>query len=132
MMKQVTAQDQKKIVQIVKNFFMRETNNDEEQTSKMLTELAKVIQGPGAKLVHLGDNVYIVQVQDKNHVEIDNLSRTAAVKNLGKLIKFLKGIDVKVAVYSTKEKIKPTLDKLNIKYSTRDGDNDETVYKMEL
>lgn len=129
---QITPEEQKQVVQIVKSYFMQQTNNSVEKTNKLLEQLAKAIQGPGVKLVHLGNNVFVVQVTGPNTAEIDNLSKASANRKLAELIDVLRNLGVKQATYSTKEKISRVLDQASVTYNKKSGRNGETVYTLEL
>lgn len=129
---QITPEEQKQVVQIVKSFFMQQTKNSIEKTNKLLEQLGKAIRGPGVKLVHLGNNVFVVQVTGQNTVEIDNLSKASANRKLIELIDILRNLGVNQATYSTKEKISKVLDHASISYIKKAGRNGETIYIMEL
>ena len=129
---QITPEEQKQVVQIVKSYFMQQTNNSVEKTNKLLEQLAKAIQGPGVKLVHLGSNVFVVQVTGPNTVEIDNLSKASANRKLSELVDILRNLGVNQVTYSTKEKINKVLDQASVTYNKKAGRNGETVYVMEL
>mgnify|MGYP003349377159 CR=1 FL=1 len=129
---QPNARDQKRIQQIVTAFFMQQTHNNVEKTDQLLGHLARAIQSPGVKLVHIGENVYIINVQGQNKVEFDNLSRAKVGANIQKLIPMMANMGIKTAVISTKEALKPKLDRLGVNYMTTEGNNNETVYTLEL
>lgn len=129
---QPNARDQKRIQQLVTAFFMQQTHNNAEKTDQLLGHLARAIQSPGVKLVHLGDNVYIINVQGQNKVEFDNLSKAKISANLNKLIPMMANMGVQTAVVSTKESLKQKLDRLGVSYMTTEGKNNETVYTLEL
>lgn len=129
---QITPQEQKQVQRIVKSYIMQQTHNNVEKTNQLLGQLAQAIKTDGVKLVHLGENVYIVHVQGPNKVEIDNLSRTPATRNMAKLIGVLSNLGAQQAVFSTREKLDSVLDKLNISFSKVEGKNKEMVYTMEI
>jgi hypothetical protein len=74
----------------------------------MLAALVQTIQEDSAKLVHLGDYVFLVLVRAKGVVEIHTMGDTNSPRELAKSIKmlaaYLKGIDVKIAYTYAEDK----------------------------
>lgn len=79
----------------------RRTTNSEKEVQENLNKLARVLKDDGAKLVHLGNVLFLLLVRAKSVVEIHILGKEstaeAMVKNIKQLFKFLKNINVEVA-----------------------------------
>lgn len=95
-------QEAQEVMQIATDYFMQEAGGDEVKANQMLSALAGMIQGPGAKLVHLGNIVFLVMVRAKGVVEIHTMATkldpSEMVDALNKLLAYLKNIGVKTAM----------------------------------
>jgi len=94
------TQEQDQIVQIAMNYFKKETGSDE-QAQKMFNALAVTVRDKGAKLVHLGNVLFLVMVRGKGVVEIHTIGTEAQPRYLAEdfkqLAAYLKKIGVKTA-----------------------------------
>lgn len=81
--------------------YARGASKTEEEAQKLLGALAAIVQGKGAKLVHLGNVLFLVLVRGKELVEIHTMGEEDKPRSLAKnfldLAKYLKSIGVKVA-----------------------------------
>jgi hypothetical protein len=97
---QMDAQEQQKIVQIALDYFKKETGSDE-KAQDMLGKLAAIVKDKGAKLVHLGNVLFLVMVRSKGVVEIHTIGTEAQPRMLAddfkQLAAYLKQIGVKTA-----------------------------------
>jgi len=97
---QMDAQEQEQIGQIALNYFKQETGSDE-GAQEMLTKLATIVSEEGAKLVHLGNVLFLILVRGKRVVEIHTIGTEAQPRYLAEdfknLATYLKNIGVKVA-----------------------------------
>ena len=97
---QMDAQEQDQIIQIALNYFKQETGSDA-QAKEMLGKLATIVSEEGAKLVHLGNVLFLVMVRGKGVVEIHTIGTEAQPRYLAedfkKLADYLKKIGVKTA-----------------------------------
>lgn len=131
---QPTPAEQKQIAKIVKAFLVKEAGN-ERDADILLGQLGKIIQGQGAKLIHLGENVFLVAVQGPNQVEVQNisLSRTTLNKNMDRLMKTLRGLGVSTVDYlDPKGKDMSALKRNKITFDQSKNDAGENVYRITL
>jgi len=93
-------QEQEQIVQIALNYFKEETGSDK-KAQEMLSKLAVTVKDEGAKLVHLGNVLFLIMVRGKGVVEIHTIGKEAQPRYLAddfkKLAEYLKKIGVKTA-----------------------------------
>ena len=93
-------QEQEQIVQIALNYFKEETGSDK-KAQEMLSKLAVTVKDEGAKLVHLGNVLFLIMVRGKGVVEIHTIGKEAQPRMLAddfkKLADYLKKIGVKTA-----------------------------------
>lgn len=96
----IDPQEQEQIVQIALDYFKKETGSDE-QAKEMLGKLVTIVTEEGAKLVHLGNVLFLVMVRGKGIVEIHTIGTEAQPRfladNFKKLADYLKQIGVKTA-----------------------------------
>jgi len=96
----IDAQEQQVVAQIANDYFLKELGSQEE-ANKALSKLAKVVQDEGAKLVHLGNVLFLVIVRGKGVVEVHTIGTEAnpmdLVKDFVDLTNYLKNIKTKVA-----------------------------------
>jgi hypothetical protein len=97
---QMDAQEQEQIVKIALDYFKKETGSDE-QAQEMLGKLATIVTEEGAKLVHLGNVLFLIMVRGKGVVEIHTIGTEAQPRQLAddfkKLADYLTKIGVKTA-----------------------------------
>ena len=97
---QVDSQENDEIVRIALDYFKKETGSDK-KAQEMLGKLAVTVQEEGAKLVHLGNVLFLVMVRGKGVVEIHTIGTEAQPRYLAedfkKLADYLRNIDVKTA-----------------------------------
>jgi hypothetical protein len=81
--------------------YARSASKSEEEAQKLLEALAAIVQEEGAKLVHLGNVLFLVLVRGKELVEVHTMGDEKKPRDLAQnflnLAKYLKGIGVKVA-----------------------------------
>lgn len=102
--------DPNAIVKIATDYFRKATKSEEEAQA-LLGGLARILQDEGAKLVHLGNVLFLVLVRAKGVVEVHTIGEESKPRDLAKnfidLYKFLKNIGVTTAyTYSEDEKFK--------------------------
>lgn len=92
--------EQDKIVQIAMDYFRQETGSDEE-AEKLLIQLSQAVQDDGAKLVQLGNVLFLVLVRGEGVVEIHTIGTESQprqmAENFQQLAAYLKNIGVKTA-----------------------------------
>jgi hypothetical protein len=97
---QMDKQEQDRIIQIALDYFKKETGSDK-TAQQMLGTLAAIVKEEGAKLVHLGNVLFLVMVRGKGVVEIHTIGTEAQPRYLAedfkKLADYLRNIDVKTA-----------------------------------
>lgn len=101
MAEQVTdKQEQDAIVKIALDYFKKETGSDK-KANEMLAKLAEIIKEDSAKLVHLGNVLFLVMVRGKGVVEIHTIGTEAQPRMLAddykQLAAYLRNIGVKTA-----------------------------------
>jgi hypothetical protein len=81
--------------------YARGASKTEEEAQKLLGALAAIVQEDSAKLVHLGNVLFLVLVRGKELVEVHTIGDEKKPRDLAQnflnLAKYLKGIGVKVA-----------------------------------
>lgn len=81
--------------------YARSISKSEEEAQKLLGALAAIVQEDSAKLVHLGNVLFLVLVRGKELVEVHTLGDEKKPRDLAQnflnLANYLKGIGVKVA-----------------------------------
>lgn len=101
----ISAQEQQEVAQIANDYFLKELGSQEEADLAM-GKLAKLVQDKGAKLVHLGNVLFLVLVRGKGIVEIHTMGNEPnpmdLVKDFVNLANYLKNIKTKV-VYTYSE-----------------------------
>jgi hypothetical protein len=96
----IDAQEQQVVAQIANDYFLKELGSQKE-ADKALSKLGKLVQDKSAKLVHLGNVLFLVIVRGKGVVEVHTIGTEAnpmdLVKDFVDLTKYLKNINTKVA-----------------------------------
>lgn len=92
--------EQDQIVQIALDYFKKESGSDE-KAQEMLGKLATIVSEEGAKLIHLGNILFLVMVRGEGVVEIHTIGTEAKprmlAENFKKLAAYLQKIGVKTA-----------------------------------
>lgn len=100
-MEQQPRAEQQKVIQILYFYFLQQYG-DEQKAAAGVEAVAQQLKDPGFKLVHFGDTVFGIAVSDKNTVEFQAMvgkteNPTVEIHQaMKKLIKYLKGLDVKL------------------------------------
>jgi hypothetical protein len=88
--------------------YCRSVTKTEEEAQQMLGALAGLVQEESAKLVHLGNVLFLVLVRGKELVEVHTMGDEKRPRDMAKnfvdLTNYLKGIGVKVAYTYTPDK----------------------------
>lgn len=127
------------IMRIATEYF-RSVTKTEDEAQQMLTTLAGVVQEQGAKLVHLGNVLFLVLVRGKELVEVHTIGTEDKPRNMAKnfvdLANYLKGIGVKVAyTYTPDTKFEKLAKMVNLdiqKYKSEVQGTMMNVYVVEL
>jgi hypothetical protein len=120
--------------------YARKSTESEEEAQEMLRTLAGVLQEQGAKLVHLGNVLFLVLVRGKELVEVHTMGDESRPRDLAKnfvdLAKYLKNIGVKVAYTYTPDakfsKLAQMVDLKIQKYKTNIQGQSMNVFVVEL
>jgi len=92
--------EQQEVVRIANQYFLQELGS-QEAADEAMGKLATLIQEDGAKLVHLGNVLFLVLVRGQGVVEVHTIGNEASPRNMAKnfvdLANYLKNIKVKVA-----------------------------------
>lgn len=92
--------EQQEVARIANDYFLQELGSQEAADDAM-SKLATLVQEKGAKLVHLGNVLFLVIVRGKNVVEVHTIGNESSPRDLAKdfvdLVNYLKNIEVKIA-----------------------------------
>jgi hypothetical protein len=92
--------EQQEVVRIATQYFLQELGS-QEAADEAMGKLATMIQEDGAKLVHLGNVLFLVLVRGEGVVEVHTIGTEESPRNMAKnfvdLVNYLKNIKVKVA-----------------------------------
>lgn len=107
---QIDDQEAQEIMRIATDY-CRSATKTEEEAQKLLSALAATVQEEGAKLVHLGNVLFLVLVRAKETVEVHTMGEEKSPRDMAQrfqeLARYLKGIGVKVAyTYAQDSKFK--------------------------
>jgi hypothetical protein len=110
--------DQKAVMKIATDYF-RKTAKDDNHVQQMLAGLARILKDEGAKLVHLGNVLFLVMVRGQGVVEVHTIGEEKKPRDLAKnyldLSKYLRNIGVKMAyTYAEDEKFKKLAKMVNL------------------
>lgn len=128
------------IIEIMQKYFLKATGS-KEKANQLINETAKLIQQPAAKLVHIGDSVFLLLVKDKGVVEFHTMraenDSVAMAKELKQLADYCKQIGVqKVYTYSDLPQFKAVAKRtrLPVEITEQQGADgkDYTVYTLQL
>ena len=96
----IDAQEQQVVAQIANDYFLDELGS-QENADLAMSKLAKLVQEKGAKLVHIGNVLFLVIVRGKGVVEVHTIGNEPnpmdLVKDFVELTNYLKNIKTKVA-----------------------------------
>lgn len=96
---QMSPEEAQKIQSIAHTYFLQETGS-EEGAQKMMGALAALVQEEGAKLVHLGNVLFLVLVRGKGVLEMHTIgseaSAQAYAQDIIDLAKYVKNIGAKL------------------------------------
>jgi hypothetical protein len=137
---QVSSEEAQEVTDIITKYFKKTTGSD--MQARIMTEkLATLVQQPAAKLIHLGNTVFLVLVKEPGVVEIhtmaDSEDSAKLAKNFVKLSAILKNLGVKRAyTYTNDPKLAVVAKrtKLPFKTSKKIGEDGRsyTVYTLEF
>ena len=92
--------EQQQVADIANQYFLQELGS-QEAADEAMGKLATLVQEDGAKLVHLGNVLFLVLVRGEGVVEVHTIGNEASPRNMAKnfvdLVNYLKNIKVKVA-----------------------------------
>jgi hypothetical protein len=92
--------EQQEVANIANQYFLQELGS-QEAADEAMGKLATMVQEDGAKLVHLGNVLFLVLVRGKGVVEVHTIGTESSPRNMAKnfvdLVNYLKNIKVKVA-----------------------------------
>jgi hypothetical protein len=131
--------EQQEVVRIANQYFLQELGS-QEAADEAMGKLATLIQEDGAKLVHLGNVLFLVLVRGEGVVEVHTIGTEPSPRNMAKnfvdLVNYLKNIKVKVAyTYSEDNKFDrlAKMTGLPVKKEKTEVDNKSVnVYIMEF
>lgn len=127
--------------QIVSDYFQSESESPE-QAQQLMAQLNTLLQEEGAKLVHLGNTVFLVLVKGKGLVEVHTMSSgedsVSLARNFVQLTQYLKNIGTKVAyTYSEDPKFQVVAKRTRLPFKTKSikipgSDQMTTAYYIEF
>jgi hypothetical protein len=92
--------EQQEVANIANQYFLQELGS-QEAADEAMGKLATMVQEDGAKLVHLGNVLFLVLVRGEGAVEVHTIGTEQSPRNMAKnfvdLVNYLKNIKVKVA-----------------------------------
>lgn len=104
---QMSPQEAQEIERIARDYFTQEAGSPE-GGEKMLGNLATIVQEDGAKLVHLGNVLFLVLVRGEGVIEFHTIGSEQTseqyAKDLVDLAKYLENIGVKLAYTYTENR----------------------------
>lgn len=120
--------------------YCRSVTKTEDEAQKMLATLAGVVQEQGAKLVHLGNVLFLILVRGQGLVEVHTMGEEKQPRQMAKnfvdLANYLKGIGAKVAyTYSPDKKFEKLAKMVGLqiqKYQSEVQGTMMNVYVVEL
>lgn len=116
---QMDPKEAEEIMRIATDY-CRSVTKTEEEAQDMLAKLAAAVQGQGAKLVHLGNVLFLVLVRAKKTVEVHTMGEEKnprdMAKNFERLAAYLKAIGVQTAyTYAEDTKFRRLAKMVNLK-----------------
>lgn len=137
---EVSSEEAQEVTDIITEYFKKTTGSDM-QARVMTEKIAGLVQQPAAKLIHLGNTVFLTLVKEPGVVEIHTMAvkeeSAKLAKNFVKLSSILKNMGVKKAyTYSSDPKLAVVArrTKLPFKTSKTVGEDGKsyTVYTLEF
>lgn len=134
------AQELEQVNSIVQSYFRAESQS-EEQAKQMMGQLSTLLREEGAKLVHIGDVVFLVLVKGEGLVEVHTMGggdSVALARNFVQLTKYLQNIGVRVAyTYSDDPKFQVVAKRTRLPFKTKQvkipgSDQMTTAYYIEF
>ena len=135
------SQDEvQEIIRIMTEYFTRENGGDAKKAEEDVGKIAKLITHQAAKLVHLGNTVFLVLVKGKGRVEFHTMSvdddSMSLAKNFVDLMKYLKNIGVKEAYsFSDDPKFEVVAKRTRLPYTThreKVKGKEQTIYTVNV
>lgn len=116
-------QELQQVNDIILSYFRAESQS-EEQAQQMMGQLSTLLKEEGAKLVHLGNTVFLVLVKGKGMVEVHTMSKgedsVSLARNFIQLAKYLQNIGVRVAyTYSDDPKFQVVAKRTRLPFKTK-------------
>ncbi len=131
----------KQVNDIVMSYFRSESKT-EEQAKQMMGQLNQLLKQPGAKLIHLGNTVFLVLVKGEGVVEVHTMSSgedsIAIARNFIMLSRYLPKIGVRMAyTYSDDPKFKAVAKRTRLPFKSETvqipgSDSTTTAYYLEF
>jgi len=118
---QAPKAEQREVQKIIERYFKKRAKSKEEADMTMRGFATLLDQG--AKLVHIGKNVFVIFIKGKGIVEFqpmyDQMTSPQMAVNIKKLVDYLRAIGTNV-VYTTNADplVKPALDKTKLGWET--------------
>lgn len=134
------AQELQQVNDIVLSYFRAESQS-EEQVQQLMGQLSTLLREEGAKLVHLGNTVFLVLVKGEGLVEVHTMGGGDSVelaRNFIQLAKYLQNIGVRVAyTYSDDPKFQVVAKRTRLPFKTKQikipgSDQMTTAYYIEF
>lgn len=92
--------EQQQVANIANQYFLQELGS-QEAADEAMGKLATLVQEDGAKLIHLGNVLFLVLVRGEGVVEVHTIGNEQSPRNMAQnfvdLVNYLKNIKVKVA-----------------------------------
>ena len=136
----VDSAEAQEVTDIITKYFKKTTGSDM-QARVMTEKVATLVQQPAAKLIHLGNTVFLVLVKEPGVVEIHTMAvdedSAKLAKNFVKLSSILKNMGVEKAyTYTNDPKLAVVARRTRLPFKTskqvgQDGRN-YTVYTLEF
>jgi hypothetical protein len=119
--------------------YFRKVTKTEPEAQEMMSKLARVLQDEGAKIVHLGNVLFLVLVRAKGVVEIHVIGEDKLenmITNFKKLAGYLKNIGVKTAYgYAEDKRFSRLIESVDLRINQYKADyegKDLNVFVVEL
>lgn len=107
MANEMSPEEAQEIQQIAHDYFLQETGS-EDGAQEMMQKLASLVQEEGAKLVHLGNILFLILVRGKGVVEFHTIGTEATseayAQDLVDLAKYVQNIGAKLAYTYTESR----------------------------
>ena len=136
----LSAKESQEVLDIMMDYFTKETGSKKE-AEKYVISVANLIKNPAAKLVHLGNFVFLTLVKEPGVVEFHTMARNASASDMAKklieLTDYLKRLGArKIYSYATDPKYKTVTKKSRLPWiiTEQQGADGKTyqVYTLEI